>query len=155
MAVASKPIPEGFRTVTLHMVLKSASEAIDFYKKAFGAEELFRMPGPDGKSVMHAEIRIGDSIIFLGEECADSKLKAPTLTGAPMMIHLYVEDVDALFDRAVKAGAKEMMPLQNMFWGDRYGFVQDPFGYFWSIATHIEDLTPEEIEKRAAEVFAK
>jgi PhnB protein len=154
MAGKIDPIPEGFHMVTPHLVVRGASEAIEYYKKAFGALERFRMPGPDGKSIMHAEIVIGDSIIFLCDEFPDMGNKSPAaLNGSPVMIHLYVEDVDAVFERAVSAGGKVTMPVQDMFWGDRFGGVVDPFGHQWSIASRVENLTPEEIERRGAEAF--
>ncbi|NOT02533.1 MAG: VOC family protein [Phycisphaerales bacterium] len=147
-----KAIPDGFHTVTAHMVVTPAKKAIDFYKKAFGAEEIMCMPGPDGKSVMHAEIKIGNSHIMLNDEFpgmdymkSPSSAKCTTVT-----MHLYVEDVDKSYDKAVKAGAKPSMPIMDMFWGDRYGKVTDPFGHEWSLATHKEDVSPEECGKRAA-----
>ena len=147
------PIPEGFHSVTPHLVIKGAAEAIDFYKKAFGAEEVCRMPGPGGV-VMHAEIRIGDSTVMLADEFPDFGSVGPkTIGGSPVTVHLYVKDADAFYDKAVAAGAKATMPLADQFWGDRYGKLEDPFGHQWGIATHIEDLTPEEIEKRAAAAF--
>ncbi|MGH9869028.1 MAG: VOC family protein [Candidatus Polarisedimenticolia bacterium] len=149
MAKPGKPIPEGFRTITPHLNVAGAAAAIEFYKKAFGAEEIQRMPGPGGK-VMHAEIRIGDSMVMLADEYPEFGNKAPTtLGGSPVTIHLYSNDVDALWDRAIKAGAKEVMPLMDAFWGDRYGQVVDPFGHKWGLGMHLEDLTPEEIGERA------
>lgn len=140
-----KPIPEGMHAVTPHLVCAGAAEAIDFYKKAFGAVELFRMPGPDGK-LMHAEIRIGDSTLMLADEQPEWGSKGPkTLNGSPVVIHLYVENADAVFDQAIAAGATSTMPMADMFWGDRYGMITDPFGHSWSIATHIRDVTPEEM----------
>ena len=125
-----------------------AAAAIEFYKKAFGAEEIARMPGPKG-SVMHAEIQIGDSRIMLNDEFPDfGKMGPASIGGTPITIHLYVNDVDALFDRAVKAGATARMPVADMFWGDRYGQIEDPFGHHWSIATHKEDVSPEECMRR-------
>ena len=150
MTTRVNPIPEGFHTVTPHLVIKGASEAIEFYEKAFDAEEVVRMPGPDGKLIMHAEIKIGDSIIFLRDEfpdaaCGDSERIGPSRVS----IHLYVTDVDATFKAALEAGAKEQMPLADMFWGDRFGSLVDPFGHEWSVATHKEDVTPEEMRKRS------
>ncbi len=150
-----KPIPEGFNTITPHIVCKNASAAIDFYKKAFGAEEIVRMPGPDGKSVMHAELKIGNSRLMLGEEFSDKCTSPQTLGGSPVTIHLYVENADAAFQRAVKAGATVTMPLMDAFWGDRYGQLTDPFGHVWSIATHMHDYSPEEMEKKMKEAFAQ
>ncbi|MFQ5694656.1 MAG: VOC family protein [Terriglobia bacterium] len=153
--MAAKPIPEGYHTLTPYLVIKGAAQAIDFYKKAFGAEELFRMPGPDGKTVMHAEIKIGDSIVMLSEEFPGQGPPSPeSLGGTPASILIYHEDVDAAFDRAVKAGSKSEMEPQDMFWGDRWGKLKDPFGHSWQVATHKEDLTPEEIGKRAEQFFA-
>lgn len=145
MNQAVRPIPEGYRTVTPHLVCEQASEAIAFYKKAFGAVEIARLPGPDGK-IMHAELRIGDSPIMLAQDYPEFGSLGPlALKGTPVVIHLYVEDADAVWARALDAGAKPTMPLSDMFWGDRYGQVVDPFGHRWSIATHKQDLTPEQI----------
>jgi PhnB protein len=144
-----KPVPEGYHTVTPYLVVKDGARAIEFYKNAFGAKELFRMPGPDGK-IAHAELQIGDSRIMLGTESPQMGSKSPeTLKGTPVGIFLYLDDVDAAFKRAVTAGAKEQQAPQDMFWGDRYGKVVDPFGHEWQLATHKEDLTPEEVGKRA------
>ena len=149
--MAVKPIPEGHHTLTPHLIVKGAGDAIEFYKKAFNAEELMCMRGPDGNSVMHGEIKIGDSIVYLADEYPQYGCVGPAaLGGSPVTLHLYVKDVDAAFDRAVKAGATVKMPVADMFWGDRYGQVTDPFGHVWSMATHIEDLTPEECTKRGA-----
>jgi PhnB protein len=144
-----EPVPRGMHTVTPHLVCAGAAEAIEFYKKAFGAEELFRLPGPSEK-LMHAAIRIGDSKVMLVDESPDWGALGPVaLKGTPVTIHLQVEDADAWFERAVKAGAKSVMGVAEMFWGDRYGVVKDPFGHQWSIATHVKDLTPEEIAAAA------
>jgi len=130
--------------------VKGAGKAIEFYKKAFGAEEIGRVPGPDGKSLMHADLRIGDSYVFLVDEFPEMGCRGPeSIGGTPVTIHMYVEDVDAAFAKAVAAGAQVKMPLSDMFWGDRYGVLADPFGHAWSIATHQEDVTPGEIGKRA------
>jgi uncharacterized glyoxalase superfamily protein PhnB len=153
MAGKVNPVPPGFHTVSAHLVVRGASEAIEFYKKAFGAEVKGVMPGPGGK-VMHAEIMIGDSAIMLNDEFPEMGAKAPaTLGGSPVTLHIYVPDCDALWNRAVAAGAKITMPLADMFWGDRYGTLTDPFGHKWSIATHKEDLTSEEIGRRGAEAM--
>ena len=145
-----KRVPEGFHTITPHLVVKGASQAIEFYKKAFGAEELSRMPGPDGKSLMHASLKIGDSHLFLVDEFPEMGSHGPDLSGkSPVTIHLYVEDVDSAFSNALAAGARQIMAPQDMFWGDRYGKLVDPFGHEWSLATHKEDLSPEEIGQRA------
>jgi len=142
-----RPIPEGMRTVTPHLICAGAAEAIEFYQKAFGAVELSRMPGSDGK-VMHASIRIGDSIIMLNDEIPDWGTFGPkSLKGSPVTIHLYVENADAVFEQAVRAGAKATMPLDDMFWGDRYGKLEDPFGHQWSVGTHVRDVSPEEMQK--------
>jgi uncharacterized glyoxalase superfamily protein PhnB len=147
-----KPIPEGMHSLTPHLVCKGAGDAIEFYKRAFNAVEIGRMPGPDGK-LMHAQIRIGDSALMLVDEMPDWGVLGPkTLGGSPVTIHLYVEDADAAFTQAEAAGAKVKMPLADMFWGDRYGQVEDPFGHYWSIATHTRDLTPDEIRAGMAEM---
>jgi PhnB protein len=149
-----EPIPSGFHTLTPHLVVKGASQAIEFYKKAFGAEEIGRAPGPDGKSLMHAELKIGDSRLMLVDEFPEMDCRGPqSIGGTPVTIHMYVKDADAAFSRAVAAGAQVRMPLEDMFWGDRYGVLTDPFGHAWSIATHKEDVTPEEIAKRAQAAF--
>ena len=149
-----QPIPEGYHTLTPYLIIRGASQAIEFYKKAFGAEELFRMPTPDGKSIGHAEIRIGDSTVMLADECIEMGYRSPqNIGGTPVGFYLYVADVDKIFQRAVAAGAKVKEALSNKFYGDRNGRVADPFGHEWSIATHVEDLTPEEISKRAAAQF--
>jgi PhnB protein len=149
-----KAIPEGHHTLTPHLVVKGASQAIEFYKKAFGAEEITRVPGPDGKSLIHAAIKIGDSRLFLVDEFPEMGSRGPhSIGGTSVTIHVYVEDVDTVFNQAVTAGAQVRMPLADMFWGDRYGLVTDPFGHSWSLATHKEDLTPDEISKRAQAAF--
>ena len=151
-----KPIPDGYGTVTPYLVVKGAAEAIEFYKKALGAEEVLRMPAPDG-SLMHAEIKIGDSIVMLGDEFpgAEGYGSPATLGGTSVNLFLYVEDADAAFQQAVDAGAKVLAPMADMFWGDRYGKLRDPFGHDWGIATHKEDVSPEEMGKRAEEFFAQ
>jgi len=146
-----KPIPDGFHSATPYLVVKGASAAIDFYKKAFGGKELFRMPDPSGK-IMHAEITIGDSRIMLADETPAGSQGPAATTSA---LYLYVEDVDTTFKQAVKAGGKETMAVQDMFWGDRTGKLTDPFGQRWQLATHTEDLTPEEVGERAAAVLSK
>jgi len=155
MAKAVTPIPEGFHTVTPHLVIKGAAAAIDFYKRAFGAEVVARMDGPGG-TMGHAELKIGDSIIFLADEFPQSPCKSPqTLGGTSATLHLYVPDVDAAFKRAVSAGGRETMAVTDMFWGDRFGQLQDPFGHTWSIATRKEILTPQEVETRAQAFWAQ
>lgn len=142
-----KPIPDGMHTVTPHLVCAGAADAIDFYKKAFGAVEGSRLAGPEGK-LMHAQIRIGDSAIMLMDEFPDwSSFGPKTLKGTPVTIHLYVENADAVFERAVAAGAKIKHAIADTFWGDRYGVLEDPFGHAWSVATHIRDLSAEEIRQ--------
>jgi uncharacterized glyoxalase superfamily protein PhnB len=141
-----KPIPDDMHTVTPHLVCNGAADAIAFYKKAFDAVETARLPGPGGR-LMHAMIRIGDSPVMLVDEFPDMGSFGPkTLKGSPVTIHLYVKDVDATVKRAVAAGAKVTMPVNDMFWGDRYGQLEDPFGHHWSVATHIRDVAPEEIQ---------
>jgi len=148
-----KPVPDGMHTVTPHLVCAGAADAIEFYKKAFGASEMFRLPDPQGK-LMHACIRIGDSMVMLVDEFPDCGSLGPkSLKGSPVTIHLYVEDADATFERAVGVGAKVTMPLENTFWGDRYGVLEDPFGHQWSVATHVRDMTPEEIQQAAQKMF--
>jgi uncharacterized glyoxalase superfamily protein PhnB len=144
-----KAIPEGMHTVTPHLICANAADAIEFYKRAFHAVEMMRLPGPDGK-LMHASIRIGDSIVMLVDESPNWGALGPkSLKGSPVTIHLAVENVDAVVERAVGAGATITMPVQDMFWGDRYGVLQDPFGHNWSIATHVRDVSPAEIQQAA------
>lgn len=150
-----RPIPDGYHTATPYLILRDGARAIEFYKRAFGAKELMRMPGPDGR-IMHAEIQIGDSRIMLADESPENGSPSPqTLKGTAVGIFLYVEDVDAVFKRAVAAGARELMPVADMFWGDRFGKISDPFGHQWQLATHKEDLQPDEIGKRAEAAFSK
>ena len=153
----AKPVPEGFHTLTPHLVIEGAAQAIAFYEKAFGAKEIARMPAPDGERLMHAEIVIGDSHVMIADDfpefCGGTSRSPRKLGGSPVTLHLYVPDVDAALKRAVAAGAKETMPATDMFWGDRYGKVEDPFGHDWSIATHTADLTPEEMMKAAEACF--
>ena len=152
--MAVKPIPEGYHTATPYLIIKGAAAALEFYKKALGAEELLCMKAPDG-SVMHAEIKIGDSPIMLGEESKEMNAPSPqTLGGCGSGVHLYVRDVDAFVAKAVAAGAKLAMPLADMFWGDRYGKLTDPFGHEWGIATRVKEMTPEEMERAGAEWMA-
>jgi PhnB protein len=144
-----RPIPKDFSTVTAALTVNEAARAIDFYKRAFGAQELFRMEGPPGK-IGHAEIKIGDSIIMLGDEMPGGGCRSPkSLGGTAVNLHLYVPDVDATFQKAVDAGARVDAPVADMFWGDRYGRLTDPFGHSWSLATHKEDVAPEEMDRRA------
>src|SRR5258706_9162634 len=156
MAKAKSHVPEGLRSVTPHLVLKNSLDAIEFYKKAFGAELVNHAPGPMPRSTMHAMIRIGDSAIMLADEMPQSTVKAPkSIGGTTSSISLYVPDVDATFNKAVAAGAKVNMPVGDQFWGDRYGQVLDPEGHLWEIGTHKEDLTPEELEQRANDFMAQ
>lgn len=149
-----KPIPEGYRTVTPAFTFKDSRKALDFYKKAFGAAETLVMPGPGGKGVMHATMKIGDSIVMLGDENPEMGCRSvETLGGSPVAFYLYVPDADAAFKKAVAAGAKVQMPMQDAFWGDRTGTVKDPFGHAWTFATHVKDLTPEQIAKGAEEAM--
>jgi uncharacterized glyoxalase superfamily protein PhnB len=133
------PIPEGYHAVTPHLVIRDAARALDFYREALGAEELFRLPGPDGK-LMHASIRIGDSLVMMNDEMEGQP--------AQVILHVYTQDADALFERAVRAGATVVMPIDNMPWGDRYGIVADPFGRAWAIASRVEEVSDEEVMKR-------
>jgi PhnB protein len=145
-----QPIPKGYHVVTPSITVRGAAEAIEFYKKAFGAKELSRMPGPDGK-LMHAEIKIGDSIVMLSDEFPAMGSSSPlTVGGTSASLMIYTKDVDALFNQALAAGAKVTMPLSDMFWGDRYGQVADPFGHKWQLATRKENLTAREMAKRGA-----
>lgn len=147
MNQAVKPIPEGFTNITPYLTCEGASKAIDFYIKAFGAVEVARMKAPDGK-ILHAEIRIGNAMLMLSDDYPDFNSLGPqALKGSPVAIHLYVENADATWERAVGAGATVMMPLDDAFWGDRFGMLVDPFGHRWSIATHVKDMTPEQIEE--------
>jgi len=140
-----KPIPQGYHSVTPYLIIKGASAAIDFYKKAFGATELFRMPDPSGKGVAHAEIKIGDSPIMLADEQPQMYRSPQSLGGTPVSLMLYVEDVDTVFPRAVAAGAKVVKPIADQFYGDRSGTLHDPFGHLWTIATHKKDVSSEEM----------
>ena len=146
--MAVKAIPDGYYSLTPYLVCKGAAKAIDFYTKAFGAEEMVRMPGPDGQ-VMHAEVKIGNAMLMLADEDkARGHLSPDSIGGTATSIMLYTDDVDAVFDRAIAAGAKSEMPPADMFWGDRMGNLVDPFGHKWAIATHKEDVAPDEMEKR-------
>ena len=145
-----KPIPEGYHTIIPYLSIKGAADAIEFYKKAFGARESMRVAQPDGR-IGHAELQLGDSRIMLADEFPDMEFRSPlSMGGSPVHIHLYVESVDTVVGRAVAAGAKVVRPVQDQFYGDRTGTVADPYGHVWHVATHTEDLSPEEIGKRAA-----
>ncbi|HEX5458235.1 MAG TPA: VOC family protein [Candidatus Nitrosotalea sp.] len=150
-----KSIPDGYHTVTPTLTVRGASDAIEFYKKAFGAQEIMRFPGPDGKTIMHAEIRIGNSSIMLNDEIPQMKCLSPqSVGGATSGIFLYVKNADDVFNKAVAAGAKPQMPMMDAFWGDRFGSLIDPFGQVWSVATHKKDMTPDEL-KKASDEFMK
>jgi PhnB protein len=150
----TKPIPEGYSTLTIHLAVADAAKAIEFYKRAFGAKELVKMPMPDGK-IGHAELGIGDSRIMLADPMPFSTAKPPQqLGGTSASVFAYVEDVDEFVEKAVDAGATVTQEVEDQFWGDRFGVISDPFGHVWSIATHVEDLTPEEIDERSKAAFA-
>ena len=153
MARAANPVPKGYSTVTPILTLVDTRKAIEWYERALGAEEQSISVGPDGK-VVHAAIRIGNAHLMLHDEMMGAK-SPKALGGSPMELFLYVDDCDALYKRAVDAGAVEKVPLEDQFWGDRWGVLTDPFGFSWSVATHKEDLTPEEIERRQSELFAQ
>ena len=145
----TSPIPSGFHTLTPHLIVNGASDAIEFYKKAFDAEEISRMGGPNRK-LMHAVIRVGGSLLMLADEFREWDTRSPkSIGGSAVTVHMYVEDADAVFNKAVEAGAKVLTPLDDQFWGDRYGKLEDPFGHIWAIATHKEDLSPADILARA------
>jgi uncharacterized glyoxalase superfamily protein PhnB len=149
------PIPAGYHSVTAHLVCRGAAKAIEFYKKAFGAKERLRMAAPDG-SISHAEINIGNSIVMLGDEAPQFGARAPeTIGGTPVSIFIYTEDVDRLYAKAIAAGATGDQPPTDMFWGDRYAKLSDPFGHKWSMATHIEDVSPKEMARRSAAAFSQ
>lgn len=143
-------VPEDFRTITPQLVVNGVGSAIDWYSKALGANELLRNMAPDGTSVMHAELLLGDSRFFVVDEFPDGAKSPRSLGGSGVTLHLYVEDVDEVFDRAVAAGAEVLLPVADQFWGDRYGMFADPFGHRWSIASRIEDLSPKALQERAA-----
>jgi uncharacterized glyoxalase superfamily protein PhnB len=147
---------DDFHTITPHLVVRDAARAIEFYCRAFGAAELYRNLAPDGKAIQHAELMLGDSRFLLHDEFPDQGLLSPLgYLGTAVTLHLYVDDVDTVFARAVHEGAQVLMPLENCFWGDRYGILRDPFGHRWSVATRIKDLSPRELQKRAEEFNAE
>jgi PhnB protein len=149
-----QPIPDGYPQVTPYLAVDGAADAIDFYTKVFGARERMRMPGPDGK-IGHAELELGDSLIMLADEFPDMGHRGPkAIGGTPVTINIYVADVDAAFQRALEQGATEVRPVENQFYGDRTGQLEDPFGHRWSVGTHVEDVPPNEMEKRAAEAMS-
>lgn len=150
----TRPIPDGYHSVTPYILVDGAARAIDFYKEAFGAEEALRMPM--GDKLAHAEIRIGDSMIMLSDEWPDMNLLGPARRGgATASLMIYLEDVDSAYRRALDAGATQERPVENQFWGDRMGTVVDPFGHRWTLATHVEEVSPEEMERRMSEAFSK
>jgi uncharacterized glyoxalase superfamily protein PhnB len=152
-----KPIPDGHEGLIPHLTCSPAADALEFYKKAFGAEEVHRMPGPDGR-LMHAAMRIDGKFLFLADDfpeyCGGKEHNPNALGGTSVTIHRYVKDCDAVIDRAVTAGATVVMPASDMFWGDRYGLVKDPFGHNWAVATHIKDMTTEELVQAGKDAFA-
>jgi PhnB protein len=153
--MAIKPVPDGYHAVTAYLIVSEGAKAIDFYKRAFGASESMRMSGPEGK-VGHAEIRIGDSAIMLADEHPDMGYRSPlSLGGTPVSLLLYVEDVDRRFRQALDAGAKVLRPIENQFYGDRSGTLQDPFGHIWTLATRVEDVSAEEMQRRSQKFMKK
>jgi uncharacterized glyoxalase superfamily protein PhnB len=154
MAAKVQAVPQGYHTITPSLVVRRAADAIEFYKKAFGAQEIMRMPGPGGK-IIHAELKIGDSIIMLNDEMDMGGKSPEAYGGSSVGFYVYVENVDAAWKRAVDVGASVVMPLADMFWGDRCGRVDDPFGHGWTLAQHVKDLTPEEIRKGQEAFFAQ
>jgi len=154
MAKATHAVPEGHHTVTPQLTCENAAEAIAWYVRALGAEEIARAVGPDGK-VMHAEVRVGDSLIMLADANPAMDVRSPkSIGGTPMALHVYVDDVDGVFGRAMESGAKQLRPVENQFYGDRSGSFEDPFGHHWNIATHVEDVPPGEMAERAAAAMA-
>jgi PhnB protein len=153
MSESTKLIPDSYHSINAYLVVRNAPKAIEFYKKAFGAEERFRMHGPDGKTIMHADLKLGDSVFMLTEESKEMKAQSPeSIGGSPVSMYVYVKDVDATFNKAISEGAKVLMPVKDQFYGDRSGYLRDPFGHLWSIATHKKDLSPDELRK-AGEAF--
>lgn len=144
-------VPEDFHTITPQLAVKGVASAIDWYTKALGANELLRHPAPDGTSIMHSELLLGDSRFFVVDEFPDSMVSPSSLGGTSVTLHLYVHDVDEVFNRAVEAGAQVLLPVADQFWGDRYGMIRDPFGHRWSIASRLEDLSPRQLQARAAD----
>jgi PhnB protein len=152
MSEGQKIIPEGYHSINSYLVVRNAAKAIDFYKKAFNAEERFRMHGPDGRTIMHADLKIGDSIFMLTEESEIKALSPESIGGSLVSLYVYVKDVDAVFNQAVSEGATVLYPVRDQFYGDRSGYLRDPFGHLWSLATHKKDLSLDEI-KKAGEVY--
>jgi uncharacterized glyoxalase superfamily protein PhnB len=150
------PVPAGYNTLTPHLTVKGAARAIEFYKNAFGAKEKHRMPGPDGVSVMHASLQIGNSMVMLNDEFPEMGSVSPsTLKGTPVTVHVYVKNADAVYEKAVRAGANAILPIHDAFWGDRYAVVQDPFGHQWSIASRNEIVSPKNMAKRMMEMMQR
>jgi PhnB protein len=153
MSESPKTIPDGYHSINTYLIVRNADKAIQFYKKAFGAEERFRMHGPDDKTIMHADLKIGDSVFMLTEESKEMKALSPeSIGGSPVSMYVYVKDVDSIFNQAISEGATELKPVRDQFYGDRSGYLRDPFGHLWSIATHMKDLSPDELRK-AGEAF--
>jgi len=152
MSESPKTIPDGYHSINTYLVVRNADKAIQFYKKALGAEERFRMHGPDGKTIMHADLKIGDSVFMLTEESKEMKALSPESIGGSPVTMVYVKDVDSIFNQAISEGATELKPVRDQFYGDRSGYLRDPFGHLWSIATHTKDLSPDELRK-AGEAF--
>jgi PhnB protein len=153
MSESIKTIPDSYHSINTYLVVRNAPKAIEFYKKAFGAEERFRMHGPDGKTIMHADLKLGDSVFMLTEESKEMKAQSPeSIGGSPVSMYVYVNDVDSVFNQAVSEGATVLKPVSDQFYGDRSGYLRDPFGHMWSIATHKKDLSPDEL-KKAGEAF--
>jgi PhnB protein len=153
MSESVKIIPEDYHSINPYLVVRNADKAIEFYKKAFNAEERFRMHGPDGKTIMHAELKIGDSVFMLTEESPDMKALSPeSIGGSPISLYVYVKNVDGVFNQAVSEGATALYPVRDQFYGDRSGYLKDPFGHLWTIATHKKDLSPDQLRK-AGEAF--
>jgi PhnB protein len=154
MNESAKIIPDGYHSINIYLVVRNAENTIQFYKKAFGAEERFRMHGPDGKTIMHADLKIGDSVFMLTEESPDMKALSPeSICGSPVSMYVYVKDVDTIFNQAISDGATVLKPVKDQFYGDRSGYLRDPFGHLWSIATHKKDLSPDELRKAGEEFF--
>ncbi|HYZ50235.1 MAG TPA: VOC family protein [Nitrososphaeraceae archaeon] len=154
MSESVKIIPEEYHSINPYLVVRNADKAIEFYKKAFGAEERFRMHGPDGKTILHADLKIGDSVFMLTEEYPEMKALSPeSIGGSPISLYVYVKDVDTIFNRAVSEGATMLHPVRDEFYGDRAGYLKDPFGHLWSIATHKKDLSPDELRKAGQAFF--
>ena len=156
MAPQVQPIPPDYHTVSPHLAVRGGVEAMEFYKKAFSAEERGRIMTPDGKQLMHGEVKIGDSIVMLGEENPQRGCPGPqSVGGTTVSLYLYVQDADRVFNQATAAGAKSVMPVADMFWGDRYGKLEDPFGHHWSVATHVRDVSPEEAQQAMQKMAAQ